>query len=185
MKVEHVMWLSQREHFLQGNSTRDVHHILYSITHYHVATRSVPLIQPWLHTLARKACVELVGSHLEIEYLVSGEPHPISPLFILGTSWYDCCEVSQNSPGVSHHNLGPRGARVEQEGDGPCHSEYDWKSYEHHMTLWLQHNLKNLFCGLEMMTVIWCAICVWVKKGERKGDTDAEISIYPPVPRSL
>lgn len=105
------------------------------------------------------ACAELVWSHLETVYLVSREPHPISQLFILGPTWYAAWlwwRRETFTEGLSSLS-GPQecrgGAGRMQEGVRPRHSEYDWKSYRHCISLWIQDNLRNLLCGLNMVTV--------------------------------
>lgn len=68
------------------DSIRTVHFVLCLTTPYDAGVQAILFIPPLIYALGMKACVELVASRLETEYLVSREPHPVSHLFILGTS---------------------------------------------------------------------------------------------------
>lgn len=172
-KVEHVTLFITKRTSTKGKSIHTVHYMWWvCCASYH----------PLSHV-----CVELVSSHLEIDYMVSREPHPISQLFILGTCVCSRTVVKEGSFIMiwSQECVGGVGMYARGRVTG-LDTMYINESVMG--TAWLCGCKKtSIICSASLRRwLIRCAcMCVRKRNGRSKVDTDAEISIYPSVPRSL
>lgn len=97
-----------------------------------------------------KVSVEPFEDNLGPENLI---PAPLFLFWGQPDMQLDCVEGGKHPPGILRIIQATGvGFWCMQESDRQYPSDYDWKSYDR-MTLWLQDNLRNLFCGLERVTV--------------------------------